>query len=390
MRRVVLCVCLSLALFLHTAVSAEQALFTRSEPCPVDVLFPLAREMALRTPVSHSEKVVSFFETQIHSDSTSPRRGSDFSTRTIPLVLMNLSTCELVETSVTRHINQSAVATMLSSNDGRFIVFVEPRPYGALWNWWNTPLQVLAPEQWVVAAIHWTLRPSGESVAYTPGSADLMNSFPSLVEIGRYHVRGDIQKAYEILEKTNSRALPHQTIPDVIETYFPRLLESIISIEHADDHEVAEYRSGAYAVNPIDRPFAVIGANPERAYSITRSPVGARGLMQVMPKTCRETRPLYGYPVPAGCSTDSHSHPTELASAMIIIDDHLSALMQRLRKGTESRDAFCRRPEIKLMLRASYNTGPRRVGTAIKKEKDWASRLLRETRGYLVKAFGLD
>ena len=378
------------ALFLHTTVSASEFGFSRSEPCPTEDLFPKAREMALSIPVVHSNNIISYVETRIHTKGTSPRRKQDYAMRTIPVVFLNTMTCELQSATLVRTIINGRLPTMLSTDDGKFIVFVEPRPYGTLWNWWNTPLQVLAPEGWVIAAIHWKRIPSGESVAYTPGSADLMNSFPTLAELGRYHIRDDILLAYSLLTESRSRAFPDLTIEKVFETYFPRLLESIISIEHADDHEVMVFRNGGYAINPIDRPFAVIGANPLEAYGATTSSAGARGLMQVMPKTCREIRTLYVSKIPAGCYEDPHGHPAELASAMLVIDYHLSILMDRLRKPSESREAFAQRPEAKLMIRAAYNTGPGRVSKAVRSKRDWAANLLMETRGYLVKAFGLD
>lgn len=377
-------------LFFYSTVSAQEFPYSRGEPCPVEELFPEARAMALRVPAAHSNSVVSYSETRIHNRGTSVRRKSDFSERTIPIVFLNLSSCELVQSTITRRIENGRVPTILSTDDGRFIVYIEPRPYGTLWNWWNTPLQVLMPEQWIVAAIHWKRHPSGESVVYTPGSADLMNVFPTLAELGRYHIRSDISSAYEILSDVRSRAITGMTVPSVMQTFFPRLIESIISIEHADDHEVATYRSGAYNVNPIERPFAIIGANPEKAYSVTQSSAGARGLMQVMPETCKHIRQIYSPRIPVNCYDEPHGHPVELASAMLVIDYHLSILVQRLRRPDESLEAFATRPEMKLLLRAAYNTGPGRVSKAVKTKKDWSTALLAETRGYLVKAFGLD
>ena len=373
-------------LFFVTSVSAIDFPLSRGEPCPTDELFQRARTMALKIPVTHSTESATYRRIIIHGKSSTIQHPTDFVWRTIPLVLLNQSTCELVATTITRRIRNGDVPTLLSADDGPFLIYIEPRPQGTLWNWWNTPLQVLAPDNWIVAAVHWKHYSTGESIAYTPGSADLMNAFPSLVEIGRYHIRGDTEEAYGLLRFVGSHAIPSLTVPDVMRRFFPHLIETIISIEQADDHEVEAYRTGAYAINPIDRPFAVIGANPERAYAYTRSKAGARGLLQIMPGTCRDIHTEYRPPISASCMGIEHSHPEEIAAAMLVFDYHLSLLMKNLRKPGESREAFAERPQIEIMLRASYNTGPSRVSRLVRQEKNWTARLLKETRGYLLKA----
>lgn len=375
-----------MVLFFYSTVSAQEFPYSRSEPCPVDELFPRAREIAAKIPVNHSTDSTTYRHTIIHSKSSTTRTPTDFVWRTIPLVLLNLSSCELTTTTITRRIENGNVATLLSTDDSKFLIFIEPRPQGTLWNWWNTPLQVHTPENWVVAAVHWKNYSTKESIVYTPGSADLMNTFPQLAEVGRYHIREDIEEAYGLLRFVGSHAIPTLTVPEMMERFLPRLLESIISIEQADDHEVAMYRDGKYGINPIDRPFAVIGANLQNAYRYTRSPVGARGLMQIMPDTCAGILKAYRPPLSSQCIGKEHSHPEELAAAMLVFDDQLATLMRMLRKPNESREAFAERPQIEIMLRASYNTGPHRVSRLVRQEKNWTDRLLTETRGYLLKA----
>lgn len=380
-----------LSLFVHTSLFASIFPHSREEPCPWPELFVEARRIAGDMPVTHSENVVRYVQYKTYPRGADPWMQDDYTERTIPLVLINVFTCELVPTFVTRRVSKGRVPTLLPSDDGRFLVMVEPRAYGALWNWWNTPFRVVMPEGFVVAALHWKRHPSGQSVVYTPGSADVMNAAPTLSEIGRHHFREDIRAAYQILVDAQSLAIPGKSVPNVIETHFPRLLETIVVIEHADDHEVATYREGGYPMNPLERPFAIIGANRDEAYRYTRSKAGALGLMQVMPKTCRDVRGKYRAPIPADCfGEDTHAHPVELATSMLVVDYHLSLMRARLQKKGETPEEFASRPEMRLMVRAAYNTGPGRVSSLVRARKDWTLLLLAETRGYLAKSIGLD
>ncbi len=373
-----------------TDVSASHPL-SRSEPCPVKTLFEEARAIVARVPVEHSADLTTYTEVLVYPKHKEPRTRTDFVRRTIPLVLLNTFTCELATTSVTRTIRKSRLPTFLSTDDSRFIVFIEERAYGAVWNWWNSSLQVLAPEGWVVAALHWKERSTGQSIVYTPGSGDLIASFPSLPDVGREHFRSDHEAAAQRLTSVPSRAVPGMSVEEVITTFFPRLLETIVSIEHADDHEVTAYRNGDFPISPIDRPFAVIAGNPETAFAFTASPAGAQGMMQVMPSTCQDMRNKYPTArIPLGCFEKPHPHSVQIATAMLVLDYHLSIISQRLRHQGETPEEFAARPEMKLLLRAAYNTGPGRVSTAVRSQKNWSARLLSETRGYLVKAFGLD
>lgn len=371
-------------------VSASHPL-SRSEPCSVISLFEEARAIVARVPVKHSAELTLYTEMLVYPKYKETRTRTDFVWRTIPLVLLNTFTCELTTTSVTRVIKGRSLPTVLSTDDSRFIVFVEKRAYGAVWNWWNSPLQVLAPEGWIVAALHWKERSTGQSIVYTPGSGDLIVSFPSFPDVGREHFWSDQDAAAKRLESVPSRAVPGMSVEEFITTFFPRLLETIVSIEHADDHEVAAYRNGEFPVSPIDRPFAIIAGNPESAFAFTKSEAGARGMMQVMPSTCEDMRNKYPTArIPHGCFEMPHPHVVELTTAMLVLDYHLSIISQRLRRHGETPEEFAARPEMKLLLRAAYNTGPGRVATAVRTQKNWSARLLSETRGYLVKAFGLD
>lgn len=363
----------------------------RQEPCDMDRVFEDARELIAEIPVEHSTGTASYTETSVYRRGTKPRIGTDFRVRTIPLALINPSTCEIVTTTITRRIERGRVPMALVSNDGKFLIALEHRAYGTLWNGFNTPLHVVAPEGWVVVALHWKSRASKNSIVYTPESADLVRAFPDVPTLGREHFRHDEWRAIEMLRDVPSDAVPGMSVADVHERFFPRLLESIVTIEQADDFQLEEYNEGRVSVNPLNRAFTVIGANPEKAFAYTVSSAGARGKMQIMPNTCAGMRRVYASAnIPAGCFAEDHGHPIELATAMLVVDHHLMILRSRLMKKGETPEQFAARADMPMLLRASYNTGPGRVAQAVRAQQNWQSLLLAETKGYLLKSLGFD
>ena len=116
-----------MVLFFYSTVSAQEFPYSRSEPCPVDELFPRAREIAAKIPVNHSTGSTTYRHTIIHSKSSTTRTPTDFVWRTIPLVLLNLSSCELTTTTITRRIENGNVATLLSTDDSKFISIINKR-----------------------------------------------------------------------------------------------------------------------------------------------------------------------------------------------------------------------------------------------------------------------
>lgn len=377
------------AFFVNTPSNSQ--LFMRQEPCDYPALFEHARSLVAKIPVEHSQANASYTETRVYRRGTEPRHGSDFRERTIPLALINTSTCEIVPTTVTRRIERGRVPMALMSNDARFLLALEHRAYGTLWNGFNTPLHVVAPEGWIVGALHWKSYTKGNSIVYTPESADLVRAFPNIPIDGRAHFRHDEQHAITMLRNVPSDAVPGMSVADVHERFFPRLLESIVTIEQADDFQLEEYNEGRALVNPLDRAFTVIGANPEKAFAYTVSSAGARGKMQIMPDTCADMRRLYQEArIPVGCFAEDHGHPAELAAAMLVVDHHLMILRSRLMRKDETPEQFAARKDMPMLLRASYNTGPGRVAQAVRAQNNWQSLLLAETKGYLLKSLGFD
>ncbi len=345
-----------------------------------------AREMVSVIPVVHSQEIRPYTETMVTDGGSYTRKRSDYAWRTIPLALLNPSTGEIRTTLITRTIRNGTLPTLLTSNDGQFLIAVETRAYGTVWNWWNTGFTVLSPNGWIVVAINWEREPSRENYIYTPFSRDLITAFPSLVRIGRSHVEDDVDAALALLEHVPSRAWPGNSARAMIETYLPDLPFAIISVEQADAHEVAVARAGGVSFNPLDRAYTIFGGNGDTSFGATRSPVGARGLMQVMPETCEQTRRLYpSAQIPDGCMQYPHGHVTELVTGMLVVDDHLATVIASVRKRGISAEDVLRRPDLPFLVLISYNSGPGRSIKAVRGSNDIRASIPQETRGYLKK-----
>lgn len=362
-----------------SAANPLQSSVPQSGRCNVLVALQEAQRQVVKIPFSNSG-TSTYYETYVGANGSTHRRTRrDYNTRMLPLVLLNLQTCQLERTMVTRQIEKGTVPSFLVSDDGKFLIAVEERVYGNLWNWWNTPFEIIAPKGWVVAAIHWKRYPSHKEVVYTPFSTALLAAFPELIELGYLHLSRDVEVAFDRLQQVPSRLDPTRTVSDIIRTHLPELPTLIIKIEHADDHEVQAHAEGRVPYNPLERPIAIFGANGDRAYAATESKAGALRSTQVMPQTCQEVRSLYrDAQLPPGCTASNHGHSVELAAAMLVIDYHLSIIYHALGGGEE----FLQRPDLSHLALAAYNGGPGRVIREVRQ----GNGLVRETHGYLDKA----
>lgn len=354
---------------------------------PIERALATARASAEAVTIAHSKRIVHYTEYLIGSNGRYPRKHDlDYEWRTIPMTFIETATGQQRVAVFTRQIVNGALPVILFSDDYHFIIALEQRPSGSVWNWWNTPFTVLAPEGWVVGAMHWERYPSKTSVVYTPPSADLLDAFPELFFIGEMHFNEDLAWALEALRDVPSHTQEKVSVATLIETHLPDLPRAIVAIEHADPYDVEWYEHNGGRLDPLRRAFAIFGANGINAFSITRSSAGANGVMQIMPGTCIETRAQYpDAKIPRGCSTPLHGHPIEIMSALPIIDYHLSVMAQYafLCDGSTV-EQFLARDDLADLVLAAYNGGPSRVGRALKSPQ-WRDALRLETRGYLEK-----
>ncbi len=349
-------------------------------------VFLRAREMAAAIPVTHSADKVTYVEYLNGAKGPYPRDPeTDYVWRKIPLTLLNPGTGELRTTVITRTIENGIVPTMMVSDDNAFLIAVEPRSSGTVWNWWNTSLTVLAPQGWVVAASHWKRYPSGVSLTYTPFSVSLVSALPELVSMGRAHAENDIATAFKTLERVPSRVVRGASVAQVLQEHLPNLAHAVISVEHADEYDVRVYKHDGGTFDPLSRAFVIFGGNGDAAFNATRSAAGALGLMQVMPRTWAEARELYpSAHLPARDMLPEHSHSTEIVAGFLTADRHLGLLAVYARRRGISLETLLGREDLQTLVLASYNMGPGRVGAQLRNPQ-WRDRVTAETHGYLAK-----
>ncbi len=380
----------SLALFSTTPSLSPTNQCSVHEPAFVDPIKE-GRDLLRGVPVRHSARVVPYVEYLNGDKGTYARRGkgqkadADYEWRTIPLSLRNVATGEVRVITITRMIEHGRLPVAILSDDKQFIVAVDVRPSGTVWNWWNTSLSVLFPDHWVVTALKWEREPSGETLITTPPSTDLLAAYPEVITEGHRHQDRDIREALSLTAHAPSKAKPGLTVAQFVTRYLPDLARSIMSVEHADPYDVRAYQRGIGSYDPLLRATAIFGLSGDEAFSATRSSVGARGVMQIMPSTCSSMHVLYPTArIPPGCATSGHSHPTEIAAGLLVADYHVSLLMRSAAKRGITRDELLERSDLQSLVLASYNGGPGRVGKFLK-AKQWRTKLAPETQNYLAK-----
>jgi hypothetical protein len=364
----------------------SQTLLRCSAGKDLSATFAQARELAAGIPVIHSDDIVSYRETLVGPKGPYPRPPQkDYRSRAIPLTLLRPETGELRTTSVTRVIENGKLPTLLFSDDHAFVLAVESRPSGTVWNWWNTSLTVLAPQGWVVAAIHWKRYPSGVSLTYTPFSASLALALPDVIALGERHIETDLASAFAILRNVPSALEPNVSVAEMIERRIPSMARVIMAVEHADPYDVQMFRNGFGSFDPLHRASVIFGTNGNEAFSITRSSAGALGIMQVMPRTWKEVRDHYPEAhLPSWDRLPEHSHPFEMVAGLLTVDMHLRMIANYGERRGVSLEQLLSRSDLQTLALASFNGGPRRVGVQLGNPK-WRASLQQETRDYLHK-----
>ena len=143
--------------------------------------------------------------------------------------------------------------------------------------------EVRYPENMAVLALR-TMVHCGEKgykeVVYTPYSPEI--DTPQMREDGLNYLKGQIESAWTDLEENNVRLggfneLSHDIAPTEI-----ALVLSII--EHIDPLRFKNSPPGGETAL-VHEVLTIIGANMSDAYAYSRSPAGARGLFQFIPRT---------------------------------------------------------------------------------------------------------
>jgi hypothetical protein len=302
------------------------------------------------------------------------KQQTDFARREIPMVFMDRGQCAATVIIESRTI----VGRKLSKPLGGYITLA-PRPFGPIWNDFNTQSTTGRPGV-VVGLVKWRRysSPKEEYWFYVPYSPDLVREFPELAEVGKRHLSYDMQEALAGLEARN---LVDDDFGRILIELWPRIFRS----ESIDPYEF-KVADDALRLRIADQPFVTLGANGNVAYLLKVSSAGAKGMMQSWGPSCEHIHDLYPA---AGLAKDcngaewaSHEHVGSLAAAGLELKDDDLTLARLLDPAVR------RRPDYKRMLEASYNGGPGWVVKAYRAYgEDWAKPhyVRRKRNGKLVR-----
>lgn len=192
-----------------------------------------------------------------------------------------------------------------------------------------------------------------EDLIYLPDNDALHTT--EVIAYGKDTLERFSSEAFSSLQRAPvpSRAVPGKTVADVIN---PNLLKSLVMIEHLDRASLIKHPTDA-----LERIYVTLAANQERAFAHVKSPAGALGLAQFMPKTYAR---LANDPA-TGLLKDFERGMRDPINAMraqaIFLDRVLAELPSDVRGLLDERQT-----EMEEYLAAAYNGGGARVSKAVK------------------------
>jgi hypothetical protein len=241
--------------------------------------------------------------------------------------------------------------------------------------------EVVYPRNMVVLALRTRVR-SGENghteVVYTPYSPEIDTW--QVRQAGLAYLTRQIELAHKDLRAKNVRLSAFEEFDaDRMPTRELSLVLSII--EHIDPVRFKQCKEGQESAL-VREVLTIIGANTTRAYAYSKSPAGARGLFQFIPRTYKRLQEKYPEAglmesFVSGCN----DHVNAAKASLLLFDSDLSDLpkgwLSEARRSVRS---------VGTILAAAYNCGARRVGESARVCGDeWTCRLPEETKIYLKK-----
>lgn len=193
-----------------------------------------------------------------------------------------------------------------------------------------------------------------EEVVYVP----LSDAFHSdeMVKYGQAWLEGSMKRVYEGFDRqqVRSRAFPDRMLTEVVDH---DLLLSILAIEHMDEAGLTKNQD-----HTLDRFFVTLAVNGDQAYAFSRSPAGALGIAQFMPKTYTglvKQRPGVG--LIGDFEKGMRSVENSIRAQALYLDTLLSEM------PLDARVAFFDQSpeEVREYVVAAYNGGAPRITTAI-------------------------
>jgi|GEM_PF-2468772 len=303
------------------------------------------------------------------------------SEKTIALALMDIQTCVIQTTTITKR------GSDLYARDG-YVIEAVRRSNGIQWNNWATEFHVSAPPNQLVILLKY---PYTRNVViplyYTPYSKELHT--PELVQGGQAHLS---TLGSEVIQDLRERGVQSLAVPGVlivdVAALRPEYVTRLAPIEHMDLTE--------FLLDPAwttERIHVVIGANLGRTATYTCSKASACGLMQFTEGTYKFMRQKYPTAgLIANFEDGARDQHNAMKAAFVLHDYNASRLVAAF--GSQ----ILADPYLEEYLVAAYNTGVGRVITVISLAKkknitDWTdargtkkkSKLLPETEGYIAK-----
>ena len=236
--------------------------------------------------------------------------------------------------------------------------------------------EVTYPENMAILALRTTVR-SGKGlkeVVYTPYSPEIDTK--EVRKAGLDYLMGRITAARSDLAAKRVRLTEFERGDGI-----PMEISLVLSIiEHIDPVRFEHYKGNEIAL--VHEVLTIIGANTTEAYRYSRSPAGAMGLFQFIPKTYRRLLQEYRS---AGLIRDFVSgctdHLNAAKASLLLFNSDLASLPTRLWSAAR-RDGR----SLGMFIAAAYNCGPERVEKSARACKgQWTCRLPEETRIYLEK-----
>jgi hypothetical protein len=236
--------------------------------------------------------------------------------------------------------------------------------------------EVTYPENMAILALRTTVHSGNglKEVVYTPYSPEIDTK--EVRKAGLDYLMGRITLARNDLAAKRVRLGEFERGNGI-----PMEVSLVLSIiEHIDPVRFEHYRGNEIAL--VHEVLTIIGANTTEAYRYSRSPAGAMGLFQFIPKTYKRLLDRYRS---AGLTRDfisgSTDHVNAAKASLLLFNSDLMSLPTGLWSATR-RDGR----SLGMFIAAAYNCGPERVGKSARVCKgQWTCRLPEETRTYLRK-----
>ena len=236
--------------------------------------------------------------------------------------------------------------------------------------------EVTYPENMAILALRTTVHSGNglKEVVYTPYSPEIDTK--EVRKAGLDYLMGRITLAKNDLAAKRVRLAEFERGNGI-----PMEVSLVLSIiEHIDPVRFEHYRGNEITL--VHEVLTVIGANTTEAYRYSRSPAGAMGLFQFIPKTYKRLFERYRS---AGLTRDfvsgSTDHVNAAKASLLLFNSDLMSLPTRLWSATR-RDGR----SLGMFIAAAYNCGPERVEKSARACKgQWTCQLPEETRTYLRK-----